>query len=948
MVAGSPVISPRVFEQSGDDMRGLQPDSATTQPAVTAQLPVNPLQFRAFYAETLATRIEYDETARVGLWEAGKKWTFGYDLQRRWTVTDDLLGNNGAKDASREGADTSREEANDGRASTLNKEHSRTRSAEARENNPLSFGTKPSAQGAGGHFDLGAGGGGGSGGGIWMPRAAPSSESPDKVGASAMLSHASPRSKRLLPLAEVAGAVLSSADDRRPSGGSSIAAQEAASDLRSEGRLSGHTTTHGEWRGLGVVGKQCSNSGMSVSSVDSSRLGTVDVSLLTGDRSAHIGAQGTGPEVGSGEACVVKGQGESTWQSVEDSGDVAILQALERLPKLIHHVSSYPLTLPVASPPPWSVPARGSRKNQEYSEAGAGEGVSGIARSSPSEGHFSGPWGGNYTEEAGRCESGMWKTRDLAWDELGPLPRRTFGSGGMASIGEVDTLERSRMSTTSSGSSVPVTHLSGSVGALSGGGGGGRSITPDPGVYSGTPGVGWVPRENRYPTHSSEHYDETERSRSRSVVGSRDSVENSLDDERYERAVTLAAHGLRHHGETLSGAGGRRDEGSATISGAGSRCEQDPRDGSGELNQIRSMSVAGLGDGRAGEVLPDAASAASGSGGVVSILRRKTSAIDEMSNETAATHGSGSATQTATEHQRSRRGPFSSAVETDGEREELRARTLAVRFVDAYATYLTDSFGFRAVQYAGTVRDKANAFNKSTNDAAQVAGDAGGEVRPSSPVDARNDTDHLGGIESTSRRYSHGNSSTSSHDSGRGGPTLAQALLRLALPWTNSIAMVEVSVRGDWAGTGARATALARMNTNSLRRGSEVVSAAGESGDGSVLMHRRHQPCLTEILTASIRMWTVDVVPPIDIFGYRIDGTAYTGESDGKGKSQEGVRGGLWPIIARLPTLQSFRSATLVGFEDGGNELPQELSRVCRGLRFCQSVNDFIVGQVWN
>lgn len=953
MVAGSPVVSPRVFEQSGIETRGLQPDSATALSMVAAQLPVNPLQSRALYAETLAARIEQDETARVALWEAGRKWTFGYDLERRWTITDDLLGKNGAKDTGREGADAGPEEANDGCISAPNTENPRTASTEPGENNPLSFWTKPSAAGAGGRFGRGTGGSGGSGGGIGAAQTAHSLESPDKIGASAMLSHVSPPLKTLLPLAEVGGAALS-ADDRRPSGGSSIAAQEAAADLRSEGRLSGLSTTHGEWRGLGVVGRQHSNSGISVSSVDSSRLGmigndTVDVSLPTGDRSAHTGAQRTGPEVDSAEASVVEGQGQSASPGGEDGGDVAILQALERLPKLIHHISTYPLIVPVASPPLRILPARSSRTGQEYPEAGGGEGVSGIARSSPSESHFSGPWGGNYTEEAGRWGSGMWKTRDLAWDALGPLPRRTFGSGGMASIGEADALERSRILTTSSGSSLAVTHFSGSVGALSGGGGGGgRSITPDHGVHSGTAGVGWVPREARHPTRSSEHYDETERSRSRSVAGSRDSVDNSLDDERYERATTSATHGLHHHGETLLGAAGRREEGSATISGGGSGGVQEPRNGSGDLRQNRSMSVVELGDGRTSEVFPDAASAASGSGGPISMLRRKTSAVDDMSNETAATYGSGSVTQTPAEHQRSRGGQFSSAVETDAEREEQRARILATRFVDAYSAYLTDSLGFRVVQDAGIVTDKNDAFDKSRNDAAHAGSDGGGEARPSSPIDAGNNTGRKGGRQGTSRRYSGGGSSTTSHDSGCGGPTLARALLRLALPWTNSVAIVEVNVRGDWAGTGARATALARTNTNALRGTSEAASAAAESGDGGVYMHRRHQACLTEILTASIRMWTVDVVSPIDVFGYRVDSTAYTGESDVKDKSQGGIRGGLWPIIAGLPTLQSFRSMTPVGFEDGGNELPQELSRVWRGLRFCQSVNDFIVGQVWN
>lgn len=931
----SPGMSPRALAQPVSvESRSYQPADSTMAPAaVAAEFPINPLQLRALYMETLAARIAEDEAARVTLWEAGRRWTFGYELERRWTVTDDVAGENDV-------VDTVLNETDGNRDAVPAMEISQMATAtEPVEHKRQPFWTKPRTPGVRSGGSSSGAISSGDFGSSRVPRTGQPLGSPSQISTATALPHASPRSKTALLLPS-AGGVAWSAADRRPSGGSSIAASEITADWRADGKASGRTTPHGERRGLGgPVTHLHPAFGTSVASVDPYRVGTgVDNFVPTGDPSTNGGAQCN--RVGT--ATTVEGSKRHEQTPLPDAGedrnDLTTLQALERLPKLIHHTSTYPLIIPVASPPLKTLLARGPRRAHDYGEAAAGEDVSGIARNSPVEGHFSGPWGGMYTEDEGRWGSGRWKTRDFTWDALGPLPRRTFGSGGMGSISEVDAVERHRMLTTSSGSSAAVTHFSG----------GGRSITPDHVVHGAVLGAGWVQRDNAQQTQSSDTAEGTERSRSRSAANSRESIGDSVDDERYQRATSSAL--LPYHVERRLRGGGRIEEGSPTIGDGGTGCLQELRDGSSELpRRNRSVSVSGIPEVRTEELPGDAISNTSGSGGLISTLRRKTSAVDDMENDVAATHGSSSAAQTAAEEQRSRGGLFSSAVEVDGEREQQRAHTLAVSFVKTYAAYLVDSLGFRIVDVESAV-DKSDGSDELKKDGTQPAGNTGGD--PCSSIERENDSGGVDGRPHAGRRNSGRcrGSSTSSRDSGCGGPILARALLRLALPWTSSIAMLEFSVRGDWDRAGARATAMARTNpkvANPLRGSSESLSVAAESGDGDASLHRSHQPCLTEVLTASIRMWTVDVVPPTDVFGYRVADGSPTGDGGDQSKGEEGSRGGLWPIIVRLPTLRSFRSTRSLAHEGGGNELPHELSKVLRCLRFRQAVNDFIVGQVW-
>lgn len=938
----SPGMSPRALGHPvAVESRSYQPaDSAIAPTAVAAEFPMDPLQLRALYMETLAARIAEDEAARVALWEAGRKWTFGYELERRWTVTDDVASENDV-------VDTVPNETDDNRDFVPAMETSQMATAtEPVELKRQPFWAKQRTLGVrGGSSSSGviSSSGPGSSG---VPRTAQPLGSPSQIIASTALPHVSPRSKAALPLPGTGGVAWGAADGR-PAGGSSVTASEVTADLRSDGRMSGRTTPHGERRGLGGPGTHLHSAfGTSVASVDPHRVetggkGTLDSLVPTGDHSNHVGAQCS--KVGT--ATAVAGSKRQDQASLPDAGedrdDPTTLQALERLPKRIHHTSTYPLIIPVGSPPLKILSARGPRRAQDNGEAVGGEDVSGIAHNSPVESHFSGPWGGTYTEDEGRWGSGRWKTRDrdFTWDALGPLPRRTFGSGGMGSISEVDAVERQRMLTTSSGSSAAVTHFSG----------GGRSITPDHVVHGAVLGAGWIPRDNRQHTQSSETAEGTERSRSRSAANSRDSIGDSIDDERYQRATSSAV--LSYHVERRLRGGGRIEEGSPTIDDGGTDYLQELRDGSSELpRRSRSVSVSGIPEARAEESTGDAVSNTSGLGGLFSTLRRKTSAVDDMENDVAATHGSSSVAQTAAEEQRSRGGLFSSATEVDAVREQQRAHTFAVSFVKTYAAYLVDSLGFRIVEDVEPAVDKSDDSDESKKDGTQPAGNTGGD--PRSSVGNGNDPGGVDGRQPAGRHNSgrgRGNS-TSSHDSGCGGPILARALLRLALPWTSSIAMVEFSVRGDWDRSGARAAAIARTNpkvVNTARGTSESLSVAAESGDGGAFLHRSHQPCLTDILTASIRMWTVDVVPPTDVFGYRVDNPSLTGDGGDQSKGEEGSRGGLWPIVARLPTLRSFRSTRSVGHEDGGNELPHELSKVLRCLRFREAVNDYIVGQVW-
>lgn len=993
--ASSPVASPRpsldegqspstIHEQAGVEMSGRQVESPLPTPATNQPFPVNPLQAHALHANALAARIEEDETARAQLWEKARKWTFGYELESRWKCTSDLVGDitTPVTTTAPSGAE---EKADGGSGRGSVSPRASLPMPTAWEISSFSFGAggvgdsgnkfhghpvcnrQPRAEGstmgpsgrlARGGRGSGGGSGASSGSGI-VARTNRLLESPNSGDVStATTQSVSAEDSQLLSalITSAAAKARGSISDRRKASVRSNVhdrSNSAPEDIALDGRLFEPFAVRAV-RGLSMAEKRHlppSEGGVSA-----------ELPLSAEDLLSHTNANGAGsalrspcaktPPAGTMETSAVGAKRERHDVPPDsDHGDMDIFRALERLPKRVHHTAMYPLIVPVASPPLKAISTRGSRRDEDYAEGATGTGVGGFTHGSPKEGLFSGPWGGDYTEEEGRWGSGRWETRDPTWDALGPFPRRKFGSGGMESISEVDALGRPRAWTSSSGSSLAVTHESGSVNLSAGGRGGGgsgvRSITPDHGSHYGLGVAGdglWALRDKGHPTQISEPFDDTELSRSRSAVDSRDSVENSFDD---ETALVGGGGGEGGGGSRARSCGAGGESGEAGWVG-------DYAGGSADLRQVRSMSVLGLRGGRGRELFSaETASTAAGgcgSGGFISRPRRKTSAVDELAKETAATHGSASVAQTAAGEQGSHSGLFSSIVETDAEQGEKRVLTIARRFVDAYSAYLVDSLGFRLLRGVGEGATEGNdEFGKARAVPSQAAGNGVGKTQSSpcdggeystSHFDGRRSADGLHGVGSGGgggdRRGS--SNSATSDESGCGGPILARSILRVAMPWTNSVALVEVRVGGDWAKSGASASAMARTTPQAQEPSEGGVDGASRGG-GVYLRYveQQHQPCLTEIVVATIMMWTVDIEPPVGVPSYSNSSVAGRG---GKG-------GGLWSITSTLPTLRSFRWTTLSGSESCGNELPRELSRVLTGLRFRQSVNDFIVAQVW-
>lgn len=577
----------------------------------------------------------------------------------------------------------------------------------------------------------------------------------------------------------------------------------------------------------------------------------------------------------------------------------------------LHRVATYPILLPMASPLLKGFSARGSKMAEEANTDGGASGVvRGTFRSSPKDGsHSSGPWEGDYSREENRPGS------SVQWNTPGPLgTRRVHGSGGITSISEMDATASPKDWASSSHQSPGVKHGSGL--AAAGGGGGG-----------GSGGGTFSYRDNRHQIHSSsEQLEDVEHLRSRSTTSSglgRESFDsNNLEsEERWERAATLTT-GLLSHG-AAPGRGGRGVGGGG---GGGSSLQWQDADeatggagSGGDLRQTRSMSLAGVM--LTGDVVMDAGSDR------ISALRRKSTTVDELLAGEARTPDAGNS---------ARGEAIFSTVEmaTEPQRALARAAALASRFVEEYSTSLVDTHDFTRVTtwcFGDVAMDAAVAVAAATTtveDAARrmsypVWTEREGEASTpnSSSFDAGGGWRASGGGGGGGGgRYNGSGRTPGGQDSGGGGSSvLARALLRYALPMTNSVALVEVSVK---------------VESDDVRVGMPP----------RLLQYRHQQPhVVAETMLATVKLWTIDVVrPPCDC-------DEGSGSGDGGSGGEGGGSSSAW--WAELPTLSSFR------WDSGGvdkrvrgdgvpDELPRELAGVMDALRFRTSVEDFILGQV--
>lgn len=878
---------------------------ATLQPAETAGLdlaagvyPINPLQSYALHADALAARIREDEAACKRLWQLGRKLTWGYEQERRWS--DDAKapeGREGDAAAELSTAPDAREPmvlaaTPTGMTTETNIGENLVDSKKEGLENRQPFWTGTAATAAG-RLLRGNVGGSGSGGSGNVGQRNRKQENPER---GVIIAPTDSRS----PLLKTTRA-LGSRSVRRPS----TASLDTEADYAASG-LSEFATARGQWGPLAGLHQHSSRS--LAASVDSSRLGEeVELSEMCSTRSRYLtDSRGAGVIPGnalkSGEAIEAGDTApdvgvEAREQPSPTGGDEEVtLDLMEHLwgACRLQYLAIYPLIFPVTSPPLKGWSGRGSRKEDDDTDGSV------HPFRSPKEGHFSGPWGGNFTMEDGRS----WGR----WDALGPFPRRHFGSGGMGSINEMDPLGRQRVWSSSSCSSPVAAHYNSSVG------GGVRSDTPD---YSGGHGgVGFLSRE-KHGMQVSEPFAETTRARTRSA-NSRESIEDSCEsEERSERSMTIA--GRLHHGEAAHRGGSKASSASLGMA----------PDAAGELRQTRSISVVA----RRREVTVELG----GESGWSSHLRRRSSALDDLAMD--ASQG-GAGLKTAEERPRE---PLSSAHETEAVPEEENALTFAKYFVDAYCAYLIECRGFKVVP-PGRMSAPLDTARMGPGWTRRDS-----ETPSSSPFVGHGGSNGSSGVGRRGDGRYDCTSSTSSHHSGHGGPTLARTVLRLGLPMTNTVVLVEVAVRGDWEGVGVRAAA---MNPR-VAAVPAVVGGAHHVPQHAPYHHPHHhpqQPFLTETMTASIKMWTLDVDPYLTAGSERGNGESAGvrgGDSDG-----DGVEDGAY--MAVLPTLRTFKWAsgaaanglTRLRRECLPDELPRQLADTQSSLRFRGFVTDFIVVQV--
>lgn len=561
----------------------------------------------------------------------------------------------------------------------------------------------------------------------------------------------------------------------------------------------------------------------------------------------------------------------------------------------LHRVSTSPLLLPMASSTLRGFSVDCSAKGQDD----AGEAVSLVVeagfRSPKGFDHFSGSWGEGCTEEENQYGPGRWDPSD-------PFGRRGLGgSGVVGSISEKDGVVSPKAWGGSSHNSPVVTQYSSSVteGANTRFGGAGGSA------------AGFLSRDRHLMQPEFEEEIEVLRSRSATSSGpGRDSLDSNVElEDRLDPAATLPSRlQVARGGVAGDYSRGFGSSWTAALGGEAS-CG-----GDGEPRQTRSASFAGWrwdgGDSGSGEA-----------GGMpFPSLRRKSSAVDKIGPEVAATPGS-VATSTPT----ARGENAAVAGSAAGTAEVERAVMLARQFVVAYSSYLVEHLGFTLVGGPSNgVVDTTAATSTSTKDSndiprtrpgfardtttsasSQSVGASGWGESPTDGGGGGGGGGFGGGSRGGAGRANDHFCSPATRDSG--GFLLAHALLRLAFELTNTVALVEVSVM------------VASLTSTAAPTAAAVAA---------------------EPMRASVKFWTVDVTEPS---GGWEGGGPIGGSVEGKSASRS-----WW---ADLPTLTSFKwnlDPDNPAFQgcDLPEDLPHDMYRIIHKLRFRNSVEDFIVGQV--
>lgn len=459
------------------------------------------------------------------------------------------------------------------------------------------------------------------------------------------------------------------------------------------------------------------------------------------------------------------------------------------------------------------------------------------------------------------------------------------GSGAIGAVGDKEALTSPKEWGASSHNSPGVTQFSGS---------GAEGASARVG-RAGSSAACLSSSRDRYRTQS--EFEDIEVLRSRSATSSgpgRDSFDSNVElDEKWDPTSSSSTAMQPTRGAAAGDV-------SRAFGGSGTSDRELDDAGGGELRQTRSVSLAGLGLTRSGwDGEPG--------GAPLPTLRRQSSAAAHSLREAGATPGS-AATSTPRE-----RGTTVGAEDAAVKAEEAeRAAALARQFVRAYSSYLVEYLGFKLM--GGPTNGVAETQTAAT--AASAMGSngtprtrrlyAGQTTTPPSshglgaPGWGEGPTHGGGKAEGRANEYF-----CSPATRGSGGELLAHALLRLPFELTNTVALVEVSV----------------MVAPRASRAAAVAAAV-------------------EPMQASVKFWTVDVMEPSS--GWEGDGPI-GGSVEGQSPSRS-----WW---ASLPTLTSFKwnvdpdNPTFYG-DDLPEELPHDMYRVIHKLRFRNSVEDFMVGQV--
>lgn len=635
----------------------------------------------------------------------------------------------------------------------------------------------------------------------------------------------------------------------------------------------------------------------------------------------------------------------------------------------LHRVTTHPLLLPMPSTPFNGFSVRGVRQEHVGNNTdGGGSGAIGSggeeysSRSPKGVGFSDGPWGGHFSTDEWRFGAGKWRA---AAGGVGRTSRKQ-GSGAVDSISEADGAASPKEWTSSSQHSPVATHMSGSLtGAIDNSGRpGGIGLCAM--NLGGASGNGSLPSMDRQPSQMSDSEDvELLRSRSATSSGAgRGSFDSNMEyEERSDRAASTTgrlAHtevvpplAARH---SISGGLGslsmRTGSGSSAPAGdvdsvnggggggaafaAATVVVDAVTSGGPDLRQIRSFSLAGVGD-----------DGIRGKNSRSQYLRRKSSALDSMFREDTPAPAVAGIEETAL--------ATPSREDTDAERTAACAAALAQRFVEAYSAYLVTSFGFLPMEQQGT-ETVAEADGDSPVDArpARVNGEGQATTTPSptEKFERRRDwgpSPHGDGGVGVSEFCSRRSIDPDGRDGDDGGDTvLARALLRLGLELSNTVVLVEVSVR--ITPEGSASTPVAASAPSQVQQELRLSESPVRQGTHSQQQNQEH-PSLLKTLLACVKLWTIDVEEPLKGWGRDGPPGGYVRRDVDTRAREEETRPQSW--WAHLPTLSSFKwhrnpNEPLVRGSCLPDELPLEFSRLVNRLRVGSSLDDFTLGQVSN